>query len=123
MPPTNKRTAHPRENHTASILSRKPPTVARQTITPPKSSHSLKTAEIVSRCLHAWQGLPRLLGASRCLSAPISAANESPRYKELEGAKNIANSGTNKVKKKLRTLNRQKLRTLNSLFCENPINH
>lgn len=80
MPPINKRTTHPRKNHTAAILSRKPPTVTRRTLTAENPSHSLKTAKTPSRCPHTWQRLRRLSAPLRRLSAPISAAYRSGNF-------------------------------------------
>jgi len=85
MPPTNKRTARARENHTAAILSRKPLTVARRTLTPEKPSHSLKTAEIAFRCPHAWQGVARLLGASGGFWWPIKVFYGSDKFWQVLG--------------------------------------
>lgn len=80
MPPANKRTARARENHTLRILSRKPLTVARQTITRPNASYSLKTAKTPSRCPHTRQGCKRLLAPPRGLSAPINATYKSGKF-------------------------------------------
>lgn len=80
MPPTSKRTAHARKNHTAAILSRKPLTVTRRTLTPENPSHSLKTAKTPFRCPHTWQRLRRLSAPLRCLSAPINAAYRSGNF-------------------------------------------
>jgi hypothetical protein len=53
-----------------STIARK---VTRRTMTGPNASHSLKAAESLSRCPHTRQRVKALLGASRSLSALISA--------------------------------------------------
>jgi hypothetical protein len=92
------------------ILSTLAQKVTARTITALIRCHSWIPAERPSRCPHACQGVKRLLGAPESLSAPISAANESPRYKELERPESIANNGTPKVKE-LRTPKVKELRT------------
>jgi hypothetical protein len=81
MTPTNKRTAHACENHISAILSRKPFFVTRQTSRPPDASHSLKAANFLFRCPHAWQRVKRLLAPSRRLSELISVAYGSQPQK------------------------------------------
>jgi hypothetical protein len=75
------------------VLSSTAQKVTWRTITGPNASYSLKPAESLSRCPHARQGVKRLPGASRSLSALISAAYGSgrqlraPKGKELRAPK------------------------------------
>jgi hypothetical protein len=61
-----------------STIERK---VTRRTITGPNASHSLKAAESLSSCPHTRQRVKALLGASRGLSALISATYGSQPQK------------------------------------------
>ena len=73
----HKRNAHTRGYSMTAILSNNPFLVALRTIVAEIPCNHWRSAETSARGASTWQGLKRLTGPPRGLSAPISAANQS----------------------------------------------